>query len=80
MKKRTLLKGALALALPMVYRPAHTAAAATTAPTRDNATTRLFSGLSGLDHALGGLAAGELLGVAGPPAPTPRGHTILPTC
>jgi hypothetical protein len=60
MKKRTLLKGALALALPVVYRPVHTAAAATTAPTRDNATTPLFSGLSGLDHALGGLAAGEL--------------------
>jgi DnaB-like helicase C terminal domain len=74
MKKRTLLKGALALALPIVYRPVHTTAAGTTAPTRDNATTPLFSGLSGLDHALGGLAAGDLLGVSGPPA---TGKTVL---
>jgi hypothetical protein len=74
MKKRTLLKGALALALPMVYRPVHTTDASTTAPTRDNATTPLFSGLSGLEHALGGLAAGDLLGVSGPPA---TGKTTL---
>jgi hypothetical protein len=74
MKKRTLLKGALALVLPTVYRPVHTTAAATTAPTRDNATTPLFSGLSGLDHALGGLAAGELLGIAGLQA---TGKTML---
>jgi KaiC/GvpD/RAD55 family RecA-like ATPase len=63
-KRRTLLK--TALALPMVHPLAHATAIARTADTQPSATNALFSGLPGLDYALGGMTAGELLCVLGP--------------
>jgi hypothetical protein len=73
MKRRTLLKSALGLALPMVNRTGHATTISTTAETREDDDV-LFSGLPGLDYALGGMSAGELLCVAGPPS---TGKTLL---
>jgi replicative DNA helicase len=68
MKRRTLLKSALGLALPMANRPGHATTIPIKAESREDVTEVLFSGLPGLDYALGGLSAGELLCIAGPPS------------
>ena len=73
MKRRTLLKSALGLALPMVNRTGHATPRSTRAETCEDDDV-LFSGLPGLDYALGGMSAGELLCVAGPPS---TGKTLL---
>jgi hypothetical protein len=73
MKRRTLLKSALGLALPMVNRTGHATPISTRAETCEDDDV-LFSGLPGLDYALGGMSAGELLCVAGPPS---TGKTLL---
>jgi RecA/RadA recombinase len=72
MKRRTLLK--TALALPMAYPLAHATVIATTAGNQANATNPLFSGLPGLDYALGGMAGGDVLCVVGPPS---AGKTLV---
>src|ERR1035438_626491 len=74
MKRRTLLKSALALALPMPYRTGHATTVSAKTEAREDETDVLFSGLPGLDYASGGIAAGELLCVAGPPS---TGKTLL---
>jgi hypothetical protein len=74
MKRRTLLKSALALALPMANRTGHAMTIPIEAEAQEEKTDVLFSGLSGLDYPLGGLSAGELLCVTGPPC---SGKTLL---
>jgi hypothetical protein len=71
MKRRTLLKSALGL--PMVAGVGRTS----TTFDREDATAEtgvLFSGLAGLDYAVGGVAAGELICVTSPPH---SGKTLL---
>jgi hypothetical protein len=72
MKRRTLLK--TALAFPMVQTLAPTTATACTTEHRPSPTNAVFSGLPGLDYALGGMGAGEMLCVVGPPS---AGKTLI---
>jgi DnaB-like helicase C terminal domain len=71
-KRRALLKSALAL--PMI--PATTSVQTTplNSVCRDSEPVALFSGLPGLDYALGGIRPNELICVAGPPS---TGKTLL---
>ncbi len=72
LKRRTLLQSAMAL--PMIP----TSASAQTLPresvSRDGDAAGLFSGLPGLDYALGGIRRHELICIAGPPS---TGKTLL---
>jgi hypothetical protein len=68
MRRRTLLQGALGL--PMVAGIRRASAGAESAED----TNVLFSGLAGLDYAVGGVAAGELICVTSPPH---SGKTLL---
>lgn len=71
MKRRTLMKAALVL--PLLAGDSDAGGfSGSRAPNVD--TPPLFTGLASLDSALGGMAAGELLCVAGPPA---AGKTVL---
>ena len=72
MKRRTLLK--TALALPMTQATALAPAARETSSTREDDSAALFSGLPGLDYALGGIRTGELICIAGLPS---TGKTLL---
>lgn len=71
MKRRALLQGALGL--PMVVGVGQ----ASTSPDKAEAATKsgaLFSGLTGLDYAMGGVAAGKLIYATSPPY---SGKTLL---
>lgn len=66
MERRTLLKSMLALPVTVSAADESSGAAAATGP--------LFSGLAGLDYALGGLEQGNLACIVGPPC---MGKTLL---
>jgi hypothetical protein len=62
------------LALPLVRPSANAAVVAQEAPMQGNGSGALFSGLPGLDYALGGIGPGKLSCVKGPPC---MGKTLL---
>ena len=72
MKRRTLLKSVLAL--PLVNRTVSAATPSTTSQTAAHASDALYSGLAGLDYAMGGLKSGEMSCFFGPPC---MGKTML---
>lgn len=65
MKRRTILKSTLAL--PLVNPVARPEATILPSSAATSAIDRLFTGLPGLDYAMGGIAPGELIALAGPP-------------
>jgi len=71
MKRRTLLKSALTL--PLVKSSA-SAGAINGSSMMDVGTAALFTGMPGLDYALGGIAPGELVCISGPPC---AGKTLV---
>ncbi len=71
-KRRTLLQSALALPMIPASAPAQTHPRHTLC--RDGRSVGLFSGLPGLDYALGGIQRDELICIVGPPS---TGKTLL---
>lgn len=72
MKRRALLQSALAL--PMIPATASAQPTPLNSVSRDSEPVGLFSGLPGLDYALGGIRPHELICIAGPPS---TGKTLL---
>ncbi len=71
MKRRTLLKSALTL--PLV-KPSANAGAISRSSMMDAENGAVFTGLPGLDYALGGIAPGEMVCISGPPC---AGKTLV---